>query len=175
MNNPELFAKLKARTVVDERGCWIWQGPRKPDKRWHGGRSGYGIIGLWDKPTRTQRQLSTHRAMWFAVHGEIFTGRQKFICHTCDQGYCCNPDHLYVGTPQGNMTDAVERKRFPQQHRTHCPQGHEYTPENTLLVPNYRPSNRKKRQCRTCSKERAARDWQRVKAQRVAANTGGAL
>jgi hypothetical protein len=36
--------------------------------------------------------------------------------------------------------------------KTHCPQGHEYTPENT-----YRPKWRNVRICRTCKRE-----WNRV-------------
>jgi len=150
MYDRDLFEKLKARTHVDANGCWIWDGPKKMDSRWHKGRSGYGITALWNKETRTQTSLTVHRAMWLAVHGQLFRGRKQFVCHTCDNGFCCNPDHLYIGTPQDNMTDAVSRKRFPHQQRTHCPKGHEYNAENTLIVPNYVYPNKFKRQCRKC-------------------------
>ncbi len=35
----------------------------------------------------------------------------KYACHTCDNPPCCNPAHLYHGTPQQNMQDAVVRNR----------------------------------------------------------------
>jgi hypothetical protein len=42
-------------------------------------------------------------------------------------------------------------QRGPAAERTHCPQGHEYTPENTYV------SARRGRYCRACNRERSAR------------------
>jgi HNH endonuclease len=149
MFNPELFAKLKARTVEDAAGCWVWQGPVRTDPRWKKGEGRYGIASYWDKEAKRQRSFTAHRAMWRAMTGEVFFGRTKFVCHTCDNGLCINPDHLYVGTPQDNMDDAVARKRFPQQQVTHCRRGHEYTPENTRVVTRKR-NGAPQRQCKAC-------------------------
>jgi hypothetical protein len=33
--------------------------------------------------------------------------------HTCDNRACCNPDHLYAGTPNQNTYDRLNRKRSP--------------------------------------------------------------
>jgi hypothetical protein len=41
-------------------------------------------------------------------------------------------------------------QRGPARERTHCPQGHEYTPENTYV------SARGWRYCRACNRERSA-------------------
>jgi hypothetical protein len=45
-----------------------------------------------------------------------------------------------------------------QSSKTHCPHGHEYTPENTKLIKSTKPG-KFKRQCRQCKrgKEMAAR------------------
>jgi hypothetical protein len=40
--------------------------------------------------------------------------------------------------------------------KTHCPHGHEYTPENTIQW----PGDKGRRRCRTCQTERAKARWQ---------------
>jgi hypothetical protein len=41
-----------------------------------------------------------------------------------------------------------------QESKTHCPAGHEYTPENTKLIKSTQPG-RFKRQCRKCKSDSA--------------------
>lgn len=52
--------------------------------------------------------------------------------------------NLAYGTQSENMKDKVAHGTSPQRNRTHCPQGHEYTSENTYIYPNGH------RRCRTC-------------------------
>ena len=37
--------------------------------------------------------------------------QSEFACHTCDNGWCVNIDHLWVGTHQHNMDDKVRKNR----------------------------------------------------------------
>ncbi|MFL5913146.1 MAG: hypothetical protein ACJ768_21580 [Gaiellaceae bacterium] len=53
-----------------------------------------------------------------------------------------------------------------QARRTHCPQGHEYTPENTYLRKDRAEGTQ--RQCRACTIARARRQEDRRKAARNA-------
>lgn len=33
------------------------------------------------------------------------------VCHLCDNPKCCNPDHLWIGTPKQNSEDEVKKNR----------------------------------------------------------------
>ena len=69
------------------------------------------------------------------------------------------PDNLEYGTSQQNRLDAVAHRTHHEAVKTHCPAGHEYDDENTLVV-NV-PSG-KARQCRTCNRERTRARRQRT-------------
>jgi hypothetical protein len=66
---------------------------------------------------------------------------------------CWNPDHLYVGNQVQNIRDSVESKTQRNSRKTHCPQGHEYTKENTLTWTS--PQGHVWRLCRTCNRDSA--------------------
>ena len=85
-----------AMKVMPDSGCWQWQ--LKP------GHDGYGKL-KFDKKT-----LRAHRASWVAFRGEIPYG--MLVCHTCDNPMCVNPAHLFLGSPQDNMTDKVNKGRW---------------------------------------------------------------
>jgi len=75
--------------------CWPWLGATTPN--------GYGIISI------NYRNRGTHRLAY-----ELATGvapGELFVCHTCDNPPCCNPAHLYLGTPKDNTRDMHERGR----------------------------------------------------------------
>ena len=75
--------------VLEENGCWIWQGTVSTN--------GYGAITL-DGENRPTHVLSYEQA-----NGNIPDG--LFVLHKCNRKLCINPEHLYVGTHNDNMKD----------------------------------------------------------------------
>lgn len=127
---------------VDVRGkdeCWNWVAKAKT-------QFGYGVINLGGK------MEGAHRFAWESWNkASIPKGMQ--VMHACDNPACCNPHHLSVGTRSDNMSDAARKRRFPKQHITHCPKGHEYTPENTFN------KGGEARGCRACQRAAHARRY----------------
>lgn len=142
-------------TRVDRRGpddCWPWT--------WAINGKGYGSI------RRDGKTRGAHRIAYELSVGPIPDGMDlDHVCHSndpscaggdaCPHRRCCNPAHLEPVTPFVNW----QRGQSPHAkdaRKTHCAQGHEFTPENTRVYPN-RPNQRV---CLTC-KRAAARATQR--------------
>jgi hypothetical protein len=114
--------------------CWEWTAGRSAD--------GYGIFAFGEKRGSSE---TAHRVAWKMLVGAIPEGTE--LDHLCRNRACVNPDHLEPVTHADNMRRAFCGEIHAR--KTHCPQGHEYTDENT-----YR--NAGKRHCRKCMKTRSA-------------------
>lgn len=159
-----LADRFYEKIAVRENGCWEWLGAKVP--------CGYGQ--KWDG----LKVIPAHRWAYQHFVGPVPDGMQlDHLCHTkdsacsggvtCQHRACVNPDHLEPVTSRENsgrgLAGAVNGAR--QSAITHCPQGHEYTPENTY----WRPDGRG-RHCRTCTYERNKARRLARQAARFAAN-----
>lgn len=132
----DLPEKIRSRMVIED-GCWRWTGPK---------HLGYAYVS-WGG-----RKGGIHRTAYLMFVGPIPDGYEvDHVCHnedlSCHEGpncphrACFNPDHLEAVTREENMRRKLARI-------THCPQGHEYTEENTSYYKNGA------RRCNTCAREK---------------------
>ena len=91
--------KFLKRIVIDDNGCWLYQGYLKPNV------SGlkYGWVSFRNK------SMNAHRASWIIHNGEI--PKDLLVCHKCDVPHCINPEHLFLGTAYDNTRDMINKNR----------------------------------------------------------------
>lgn len=133
----ERFWEKVQRTESDV--CWIWSAATN--------QRGYGVIGGKEASDRL-----AHRYSYTLNVGPIPEG--MFVCHHCDNPPCVNPSHLFLGTHEQNMADCVSKGRSVcpingviNRAKTHCINGHPFTPENTYTY-------LRQRHCRSCARDR---------------------
>jgi hypothetical protein len=133
----------KAVSPCPNTGCWLWEGTAI-------GAARYSCGGIRDGGKYLK---ATHVSLM--LHGQPRPTKDAIACHHCDVPMCVNPDHLYWGSHSSNALDAFARGRRTQnvvaavrrRSRTHCPNGHEFTPENTFVR---RGAKKQQRVCRAC-------------------------
>lgn len=130
---PDLIPVDRFWSKVDRSGgpdaCWLWLGAPNP--------SGYGGFHV---PSLGGR--AAHRVSYILNVGPIPAGLQ--LDHLCRVRHCVNPRHLEPVTLAENLRRGAESRHAED---THCPHGHEWTPENTTY------GTQGYRRCRTCRRE----------------------
>ena len=125
--NTLFIARIRKKATINERGCWLINTSLDYD--------GYYIGSYRGKAVRA------HKKIYIITHGEIPKG--LVTDHLCKNRNCCNPDHLEIVT---NLENIRRGKSF-NGSKTHCKNGHKYTPDNTYL------DSKGHRHCNTCRYE----------------------
>jgi hypothetical protein len=85
-------------------GCWLWTKAKDYD--------GYGVT-IYNGKTVGAHRLS------YIVHKGPIPSSKLFVCHTCDNPSCVNPNHLWLGTNQENQIDNRDKGRKCGRPRIH--------------------------------------------------------
>jgi hypothetical protein len=120
---------------------------------------GYPFVSLWqnDKHPRVR----VHTLVTRAFLGECPPGLE--VLHRDDVRTDNRLFQLRYGTHSANMHDGVRNGHHVGANKTHCPDGHEYTPENTII--GKRGDGTTFRLCRTCKRDYRQRNRDTINTQ----------
>lgn len=121
----DLPPRIKAKIVFGDY-CWLWAELKTG--------SGYGRVYL-------RGMQYAHRVVYSLIVGPIPDGMT--LDHLCRVRHCVRPAHLEPVTQAENARRGATAVR--NRAKTHCPRGHEYTPENTRWYRNAR-------RCKACKR-----------------------
>lgn len=120
--------------------CWIWTKPQD--------KEGYGYL-KWQGRTRR-----SHRIIYDFLRGGL--NDDLVIDHLCRNRLCQNPWHMEQVTNKENVLRG-EGLAAVNARKTHCKNGHEFSPDNLYLTP------RGRRDCRICRRAAYKRWWLKTK------------
>jgi hypothetical protein len=138
MTGSTLKRFLKNIDVIEGSNCIVWNGRMNP--------AGYGKISM------DSVDSYAHRFSYIHCVGIIPDG--FVIDHICRNKRCVNPAHLRAVTRRENNVFNSDSAAAKNLVKTHCENGHEFTPENTAMIRPDTPNSIPSRRCRECKKIR---------------------
>ena len=142
---PERFwAKVSPEPMS---GCWLWTGSLTVSGE-------YGQYSI-----STSKPVRAHRYAYQVLVAPVSSSLH--MDHLCRVRCCVNPAHLEPVTHAENVRRGEAGMKFKAQRLAlpFCPNGHEYTSDNTYIDPK-----RGHRHCRACARAK----WARLNARRAA-------
>ncbi len=103
----EKFTERFWKKTDQRSACWLWKGVQT--------HNGYGHF---DARLRGQRYYRAHRYSYALHNGDI--PARMLVCHTCDNRFCVNPEHLYLGTSDDNNQEMMAKRRHAHGENTYC-------------------------------------------------------
>lgn len=132
----QFLSMLSSMTQALEQPCKLWTGRLDKD--------GYGRL-----PNKASDLV--HRIAYLLEHGPESLPRGHEVDHLCRVRNCYEITHLEAVT-------AAENRRRAGAAKTHCAQGHSFTPENTRIQKRV---NGQTRVCKICEATAQQRYWAR--------------
>jgi hypothetical protein len=90
-----LKIRILSRISINQKGCWLW--------KLYKNKHGYGLIKIKNKMSLVHRVTYS---LWKK------DPEYKCVLHHCDIPECCNPKHLFLGTPNDNVQDMIKKNRI---------------------------------------------------------------
>lgn len=118
-------------------------------------RHGYPMVNLKRPGEGVTKKV--HRLVLEAFAGPSPEGMEA--CHNNGDRADARVENLRWDSRSSNQKDRRKHGTDHQVNKTHCPQGHAYTPENTKVIPS-RPTAR---YCRACHRQRSENRWHTIK------------
>ena len=99
----------KKDTTYEQR---FWEKVQKTDScwLWIGGKTDGGY-GMFIDGMKIVGERRAHRISYCLHHNTKISDPSAFVCHSCDNPSCVNPEHLWLGDNLSNVADRVAKGR----------------------------------------------------------------